>query len=86
MSAVAKSRGKHEKARVELEVSYKTQRDAVETKVKEKRNALVKEEQDLVKEKGKLGGEVARKRKRLDQDKLIDPVEGEYAQKRRKGV
>jgi hypothetical protein len=67
-------------------VSYKTQRDAVETKVKEKRNALVKEEQDLVKEKGKLGGEVARKRKRLDQDKLIGPVEGEYAQKRRKGV
>jgi hypothetical protein len=31
-------------------VSYKTQRDAVETKVKEKRNALVKEEQDLVKD------------------------------------
>jgi hypothetical protein len=40
----------------------------------------------VTKEKGKLGGEVARKRKRLDQDKLIGPVEGEYAQKRRKGV
>jgi hypothetical protein len=74
--------------RVELEVSFKTQREAVETKVKEKRNALVKEKQDLKKEKEKLGGEVARKRKRkrLDQDKLIGPVKGEYAQKRRKGV